>query len=643
MKPSELPSPEAEDSEPTRSEVLTSSRSLIQAQESTVIQAEAQEGLKKRKRSESIPIDPTPWFESTVGGEVSDVVAALVGNGEHKEAGHELADDGPPKDGEERESDNESFNSSLIAPRNADPSSQDGSRASSVVSEQLLLPQSHTPVPEDAPVFHGHGKFKAAMQAYKLARRTSEQTRVEGRERKTEGTEEKEPEKERIVLKIRIRKPPGANSKDNSETKKPPSPVLPEVSTQPSLPSASTSQSPRTPTSTLPPSSPAVVTASKEVTPPSHQEQTAQGPAKPDREAIQKPVAKVLKRTPSRKYVPVEPKSTRSQCRYRKISLPREENGPRVTFCVPQCSLNNTELMMEEEITDDGLATVRDFERLWDHVEEQDLGPYLIGTIRQLVGLDLLRENEIYYLPTDEEIKQLERRRKREERRRSRKSIGGAGDGESPSVGGRSGSGSAAGHGSQPSLGRVERGKPGPPPPFPESISATTSTRSKVSRRGSARSISEDEMNDGERSGRAPKRRKRGGKERDGDGGSRKTTPSVHGDSAAPSTAGSPTPSQSPVERTPVRRSQRMPKVILAEAQAYKPPFSSGSESSGDELENAKTRRKSTRGGTKGLKRRRTEGAGDFTIPAAVGGAADRDAPLSPVSTRAKRAKIDEK
>jgi hypothetical protein len=66
--------------------------------------------------------------------------------------------------------------------------------------------------------------------------------------------------------------------------------------------------------------------------------------------------------------------------------------------------------MMEEEITDDGLATVRDFERLWDHVEEQDLGPYLIGTIRQLVGLDLLRENEIYYLPTDEEIKQLEKK-----------------------------------------------------------------------------------------------------------------------------------------------------------------------------------------------------------------------------------------
>jgi hypothetical protein len=64
--------------------------------------------------------------------------------------------------------------------------------------------------------------------------------------------------------------------------------------------------------------------------------------------------------------------------------------------------------MEEEEITDDGLATVRDFERLWDHVEEQDLSPYLIGVIRQLVGLDLLRENEVYYLPTDEEIKRME-------------------------------------------------------------------------------------------------------------------------------------------------------------------------------------------------------------------------------------------
>lgn len=295
--------------------------------------------------------------------------------------------------------------------------------------------------------------------------------------------------------------------------------------------------------------------------------------------------------------------------------------------------------MKEEEITDDGLATVRDFERLWDHVDEQGLNPYLIGTIRQLVGLDLLRENEIYYLPTDEEIKQLERRRK-EERRKSRKSIGGAIHVEGLSGAGRSGSASTSRPASQPLLSPVEKGKLGPPPSFAESISTTVSARSRVSRVGSARSISEDEMSDGERGGRAPKRRKRVDRKRDEDGSPRKNTPSVREDSVAPSTAGSPVASQSTIERTPARRSRRTLKTaVSADAQAYRPSFSSGGESSEGEVENARTRRKSTRGGMKGLKRRRTDGAGDPSIPSVVGGAED----LSPRLTRSKRTKIGEK
>jgi hypothetical protein len=95
----------------------------------------------------------------------------------------------------------------------------------------------------------------------------------------------------------------------------------------------------------------------------------------------------------------------------------------------------------------------------------------------------------------------------------------------------------------------------------------------------------------------------------------------------APSTAGSPAPSQSTTERTPARRSRRvLKKAISADTQAYKPPVSSGGESSEDELENLKMRRKSARGGMKGLKRRRTEGTGDSPIPSAIGGAGDRDA-----------------
>ena len=630
----------AEDSyivKPTHPEIEPLSESLIQAQGSTVISVVARGNLKKRKRSESIPTESS-GSGSTTGGEVLDTVTTSTRVGEHEEAGRDPTDGEPRNNGEEYDSDNESFASSLIAPRNANHSSQDASRASSVVSEQPVLP----PVPEDAPVFHGHGKFKTALQALILRRRTSEQNRADEREQETERTNKKDQEKQQpVASKKGSRESPRNGSKDNTRVK-PPSLVLPEASTLPSLPSTSTSQSPRTPTSALSPSSPTVVTAPAEVTPSPHQEKAARKPMEP--EEVQKPVAKAVKRTPSRRYVPVEPKSTRSQCRYRKISLPRDEDGPRVTFCVPQCSLNDKELMEEEEITDDGLATVRDFERLWDHVEEQNINPYVIGVMRQLVGLDLLRENEIYYLPTDEEIKQMERgRQKREERRKSRKSVGGAGYGEVTSVGGRPGSVSAAGSASQPSASQVEKRKFGPPPSFAESISTTTSTRSKVGRGGSTRSVSEGEVSDGERGGRAPKRRRRTGKGRDEDGSSRRNTPSVRDDSAAPGTAESPAPTQSTAEYTPVRRSQRaMKKAISVDTRTYKPPVSSDSESSEGELENAKARTKSARGRTKGLKRRRTEGTGDSSISTA-GGAGDRDAGLSPRSTRSKRAKIDEK
>ena len=638
-KVSEIPTSVAEDPQTTETihpEIHPSLQPLNQAQESAAIPAETRGNLRKRKRSESAPIDrELSGSGSTASGEISDVVTGLVRHGEHENTSHEVAADEPRNNGGEHGSDNESFASSLVAPRNADPSSQDGSRASSIVSEQPLLLQGQTPVPEDAPVFHGHGKFKAALQALKRLRRTSEQNQTEEAER----LEEKEREKERsVVPEMGSRKSSRNSSKGNTEAKELPSLMLPEISTQPSLPSASTSQSPLTPTSTLPPSSPTVVTTPAEVTPSTNQDKTTQESAKPDREEIQKPAIKAVRRTTSRKRVFVEPKSTRSQCRYRKISLPREENGPRVTFCVPQCSLNNKELMEEEEITDDGAATVRDFERLWDHVEEQNLNPYLMGVIRQLVGLDLLRENEIYYLPTDEEIKRVERRQKREERRRSRKSVGGTVDREGTNLAGRSDSVSAAGHASQPSLSQAEKGKLDPPPSFPESISTSTSTRSKVGRGGSARSISEDEASDGERGGRASKRR-RADKGRDGGGSSRRNAPNVPDDPTD-----TPAPTQSTTERTPVRRSQRaLNKTNLADTQAYKPPVSSGGESSEDELEKAKARRKSARGGTKGLKRRRTEGTVDSSTPSAAGGAEDRDAPLSPRSRRSKRAKIDEK
>ncbi|KAF9039428.1 hypothetical protein BDZ89DRAFT_381981 [Hymenopellis radicata] len=90
---------------------------------------------------------------------------------------------------------------------------------------------------------------------------------------------------------------------------------------------------------------------------------------------------------------------TRSNCRYRRISLPIEEEGPRIQFLVPGCSLGDAELMEDEEIVDHGDATVEESTRVVSDIENLDFNAYLIGVIRQLVGLDLLREQEVYYLP----------------------------------------------------------------------------------------------------------------------------------------------------------------------------------------------------------------------------------------------------
>ena len=90
---------------------------------------------------------------------------------------------------------------------------------------------------------------------------------------------------------------------------------------------------------------------------------------------------------------------TRSHCRYHRISLPKEDGGPRICFLVPGCSLNDRELMVAEEIEDHGDATQEDSLRMIKDIESLDFDSYLIGTLRQLVGLDILREQEVFYLP----------------------------------------------------------------------------------------------------------------------------------------------------------------------------------------------------------------------------------------------------
>jgi hypothetical protein len=95
---------------------------------------------------------------------------------------------------------------------------------------------------------------------------------------------------------------------------------------------------------------------------------------------------------------------TRSNCRFHKISLPRGEDRERAYFVVPGCALGNGELMDDKDIRDEGLSTHEDHKRMLPDVETLDLNPYLVGVLRQLVGVDLLREQqEIFYLPSEEE------------------------------------------------------------------------------------------------------------------------------------------------------------------------------------------------------------------------------------------------
>jgi hypothetical protein len=106
---------------------------------------------------------------------------------------------------------------------------------------------------------------------------------------------------------------------------------------------------------------------------------------------------------------------TRSHCRYHRISLPKEDGGPRVCFLVPGCSLNDRELMAGEEIEDHGDATQEDSLRMIKDIESLDFDSYLIGILRQLVGLDILREQEVFYLPRpgEEVVRKISPRKER--------------------------------------------------------------------------------------------------------------------------------------------------------------------------------------------------------------------------------------
>ena len=55
--------------------------------------------------------------------------------------------------------------------------------------------------------------------------------------------------------------------------------------------------------------------------------------------------------------------------------------------------------MIEEDIKDEGDTTTLDHARMVDDIETLDFSSNLIGILWQLVGIDLLCENKIFFLP----------------------------------------------------------------------------------------------------------------------------------------------------------------------------------------------------------------------------------------------------
>ncbi|KAG6878184.1 hypothetical protein C0993_010945 [Termitomyces sp. T159_Od127] len=100
---------------------------------------------------------------------------------------------------------------------------------------------------------------------------------------------------------------------------------------------------------------------------------------------------------------------TRSNCRYHKISIPLDDESDEegsgdedvklVYFLVPGCSLGNQELNRDEKIIDHGDAQPSDGLLMTSDLDAYAFNAPLLSVLRLLVGVDMLREGEIYYLP----------------------------------------------------------------------------------------------------------------------------------------------------------------------------------------------------------------------------------------------------
>lgn len=241
-------------------------------------------------------------------------------------------------------------------------------------------------------MLHGHGKFRKAAQAAQLAKQLQEQaTKAAAKAAaaaaaKLKAAETMPSTEKKLTLKI----PPMPRQLSDQSHKHtvPTSSSLGLNLDSPSSPLSSTSSLDFTSAS-----QPAPVKAiSRAATP------------QPASASVSQPSSIPRSSKKTHPQVGRADRSTRSNCRYRKMSIPADEDGPRITFCVPQCSLNNKELMEEEEATEDGPATQRDYDNLFEHIETLDFLPYLQNILRLLCGPELIQENEIYYLPKEGEV-----------------------------------------------------------------------------------------------------------------------------------------------------------------------------------------------------------------------------------------------
>ncbi|KAI0767010.1 hypothetical protein C8Q74DRAFT_1369875 [Fomes fomentarius] len=309
---------------------------------------------------------------------------------------------------------------------------------------------------------------------------------------------------------------------------------------------------------------------------------------------------------------------TRANCRYHTISLPRDGTGHPIFFAVPGCSLGNGELMKEESIQDHGDVNARDIPKLVPNVEDLNLSPYLIGILRRLVGVDLLREHEVLYLPRDGDGVTVKKNRTLLYRAHSSQveSISAA---QRESISARTLSNGGLSRRSRKGLGKTAS----MPPPSQASASTSGGSSShagKLSERGSVASGGSisgsdlSDLDDDRDEEDMPARKRVKGSPREAEQEPEAATTPVdpepgpqsqpEGESSqGPAENGNGSASASKARRRQPRRSRK----LGTDAAAYKPE-SGESDGSGDEEENAEGSKKRKRGGRKGgLKRTRTE------------------------------------